>query len=388
MAWLCRRLIIFFAIPAALLSIAFAVSYAGPYKYSRGIYEFLAFLLLVDLAFGLCGHWRNIAIVFASTIFGLSTIEIASAAMEPGQEVYARGFSVSRPIVGWGPAAAGTYHSVKTAAGKLIFDVTYTIDENLIRKTLSGKGDSSIAFFGDSFTFGEGLQDSETLPQYYADLTGRKQKVYNFGFPGYGPQQFLHVIESGIFDRLLSETKIFVYETAAWHAERAACVPEFVSRAPRYLLRDGIPIYAGSCKQGAWRAVCDFVVGSALFRRFVRPIVNRATAADVELYLAELKQINELVNEKYGARLVILYIAGNDSYLSKSKFTDAKIEKTLKAGDIEFIDATLSRQNFPTNASRIIPGDGHPSALANRVRAKILADYLSSGAAAWHMANP
>ncbi len=75
--------------------------------------------------------------------------------MQPDQAINTRGFSVSRPILGWGPSAPGTYHAARTGVdGRLIYNVDYTIDNQLLRRTQSGPGDPTVAFFGDSFTFG------------------------------------------------------------------------------------------------------------------------------------------------------------------------------------------------------------------------------------------
>jgi hypothetical protein len=49
-------------------------------------------------------------------------------------------------------------------------------------------------FFGGSFTFGEGVEDHETLPNRVA-IRSPGRRVTNLGFPGYGPGQMLRRIE-------------------------------------------------------------------------------------------------------------------------------------------------------------------------------------------------
>jgi len=377
-----RNLIVFVVVPCVLCVAAYLVSIASYSKYTRGTYEFFAFLLITDLAVGLRGAWRNAATVVAATIFGLAAIELASAAIEADQPLYPRGFAISRPVIGWGPSAPGVYHSRRMGSGgAVIYDVDYTIDDHLLRRTLSGSAGPSVAFFGDSMMFGQGLADSETLPQAYADLTGRKIRVLNFGFPGYGPQQFLRVLETGLFDPLLSDTKVFVYETAAWHGERASCRDGFMARAPRYELRDAEPVFVGACAEGLNRIFQDLFVSSAVFHRFVQPFVNIAKPADLQIYIAQLRRSAELVKQKYGARLIVLYLSESDRYLAKSGFTDAMIMERLRQSGIELIDATLSPKEFPPGTLLTIPGDGHPTAIANRVRAALLKNYLANSAA-------
>jgi hypothetical protein len=377
-----RRLTIYFFVPFVLVLAAYFLTVASYSKYTRGLYEFLVFLLVADLAVGLRRGWRNAATVVAATVFGFAVIELACAAMEVDQPSYPRGFSTSRPVLGWGPSAPGVYHSRRMGlGGALIYDVDYTIDDHLLRRTTSGTAGPSVAFFGDSMMFGQGLADSETLPQAYADLTGRRTRVLNFGFPGYGPQQMLRAVETGLFDPLLWDTKTFVILTTGWHVGRASCRDGFMARAPRYELRDGQPVFVGACEEGLNRILEDIFVSSASFRRFARPIAETATRADVEIYLAELRRSAELVKRNYGARLIVLYLSESDPYLAKSGFTDARIEARLRQSGVEVIDATLSPKDFPPGTLLTIPDDGHPSAIADRARAALLKNYLAASAA-------
>lgn len=55
-----------------------------------------------------------------------------------------------------------------------------------------------IAYIGDSFVFGLGVDDSDTVPAQLAhallkDDQAASFQVYNFGIPGIGPQQYLHI---------------------------------------------------------------------------------------------------------------------------------------------------------------------------------------------------
>jgi hypothetical protein len=378
-----RGAVIFLVIPLALGLAAFLLTSVSYSKYTRGLYEFLVFLLIADLAVALRGGWRNAATVIAATVFGFAAIELACAAMEADQPLYPRGFSTSRPVLGWGPSTPGVYHSRRVGpGGHLIYDVDYTIDDHLLRRTTSGTAGPSVAFFGDSMMFGQGLADSETLPQAYADLTGRKTRVLNFGFPGYGPQQMLRSVETGLFDPLLWDTKTFVILTVGWHVGRASCRDGFMARAPRYELRDGQPVFVGACEEGLNRILEDIFVSSASFRRFARPLAETVTRADVEIYLAELRRSAQLIKQNYGARLIVLYLSESDPYLAKSGFTDAMIEARLRQAGVEVIDATLSPKDFPPGTLLTIPGDGHPSAIADRARAALLRKVLADSKAA------
>ncbi len=236
--------------------------------------------------------------------------------------------------------------------------ITYCVERNQV------PAGPTVAFFGDSFTFGQGLPDSETLPQIYADITGRKVHVLNFGFPGYGPQQFLRAMETGMFDPLLNNTKLFIYETGNWLIERSACRPGFMSRAPRYTLRDGTPLYQGACLEGWRRALSDIASGSSLFSRFSGALTKPVSKADVELYIAEFARSAQLVKQKYGGRLIILYIPYAGPYLEKSGFTDAQIEKTATRRGPKRLGCTSTPKTFSPGTPLMIAGDGHPTGTA------------------------
>jgi hypothetical protein len=64
-------------------------------------------------------------------------------------------------------------HSVCKSGDTLLYDVHYTTDENGFRKTPSIKFDKStkgIVFFGCSFAFGQGLNDSLVMPNIVQNL--------------------------------------------------------------------------------------------------------------------------------------------------------------------------------------------------------------------------
>ena len=77
-----------------------------------------------------------------------------------------------------------------------MYDVTYTINKDglrIVNTPEKAKADQSV-FLGDSLTFGEGLNDNDTLPSIYSSLTHRKS--YNYGMSGFGPHNFLFHLEN------------------------------------------------------------------------------------------------------------------------------------------------------------------------------------------------
>jgi hypothetical protein len=210
------------AIPVLALVIEI-VEARHPFTTFRLVTFGAAFFLLADLASLFRGNWRNFLIVLTSLAFGIFLIEAVANIWEPRQlTVFSVDeLSASRPVMG--PSHAGQFHAEKKdpKTGATIYSVDYTIDSNLLRQTLSCEKGATVVFFGCSFTFGTGLNDADTLPQAFADSIDRKERVLNFGFGGYGPQQFLSEMQSGIFDSVIGpQPKLFVYVTSASHAER------------------------------------------------------------------------------------------------------------------------------------------------------------------------
>ncbi|MGH8513082.1 MAG: hypothetical protein ACREV8_03895, partial [Gammaproteobacteria bacterium] len=168
-------------IPIALCLIAFLEA-RHPFPAFRLATFIIAFLALAYTAFLLRGRPRDGLVVLASLLFGLCVVEGVATVLEPKAVMnVTKGTSVRRPVIGWGPEHPGRFHSEKLdpKTGAVIFRADYTIDGNLVRQTISSGKGPAIVFFGDSYTFGEGVNDAETLPQAFADLLGRKERVLN-----------------------------------------------------------------------------------------------------------------------------------------------------------------------------------------------------------------
>jgi hypothetical protein len=332
------------------------------------------------MASRLRGKLRGGLAVLASLAFGLSIIE-ATAAIRETKELYVvtNGESVPQPIIGWGPEHAGRFHGEKTdpKSGVSIYRVDYTIDSNLLRETHSVETGPAIVFFGDSFTFGEGLNDADTLPQLFADLLGRKQRVLNLGFSGYGPPQFLAELETGRFDGVIgAQPRLFIFMTMAEHAERTACKPVWARLGPRYALENGRVALKGTCYEGLRARVREWLENMASYRLFFEPYLQKVTHEDVELYVRILLASVSLAKEKYGVATLILYIPA-DGYLNGTGFSDDEIIERLRDGGATVVDVSLAKDEA-AGAKLRIEGEGHPMPLANRLRASLLEEYIET----------
>jgi hypothetical protein len=366
------------AIPL-LLGLVVFMELKHPLPYFRLLTFAVVFLLLADIASLARGKSRDVLLVLASLAFGLSVIEAGAIVLEPKTGInMTKGWSVRRPIVGWGPERMGSFHAEKwdPKTHETIYNVDYTIDADLLRQTKSCETGPTIVFFGCSFTFGDGVADAETKPQVFADLLDRKQRVLNLGFTGYGPQQFLREMETGLFDAVIGpQPKLFVFLTAPWHAERTACKSYWAAHAPLYALENNQIVFKGACNEGASLWLREWLENMALYRVTIEPYRHKLTHDDVDLYIRILLAALDLAKEKYGVSTLIPYLRVGNDYLTGTGFDDDAIIKRLQDGGAYVVDASLAKEEAE-GAVISIKGDGHPTPFANRVRALLLKDYV------------
>jgi len=127
------------------------------------------------------------------------------------------------PILGYKPTPNAVVEATKEVNGKTIYQAIYSIDRFSRRITpVKNKADKFLLFFGGSFTFGEGVNDNETLP-YYVVKEANQYQPYNYGFHGYGPQEMLAKLESKNFASELTQKQgHLIYSFIDPHVERAA----------------------------------------------------------------------------------------------------------------------------------------------------------------------
>lgn len=95
----------------------------------------------------------------------------------------------------------------KKVDGKAIWDVIYHTDHygRRISTILPSADPREFAiFFGCSFLFGEGANDDQTIPSYFA-RKNPEYRPYNYGIPGYGTQQMLAKLETGTLRQEVAE---------------------------------------------------------------------------------------------------------------------------------------------------------------------------------------
>ena len=94
----------------------------------------------------------------------------------------------SDPLLGWVPRPGARASHVSEGN----FDVTYVIDATGRRAIPPNEGaQRTLHFFGDSFTFGHGVENDETALSVVARALGDRANVANYGVMAYGLEQML-----------------------------------------------------------------------------------------------------------------------------------------------------------------------------------------------------
>lgn len=280
-------------------------------------------------------------------------------------------YSYFERVKGFGYRVQPGVHTSRelTHDGEVIYDVSYTIGKDGYRESSSG-GKFNAYIFGGSHTFGEGLNDNETLAHYLSlspDL-----KVKNLGVHGYGMHQALYNIENGISS--LDGTNILL--TAPWHSARSACKPSYTVGTPKYIIVEGYAALKGVCKNN--NILIKILAQSKIFILTQRSLIHesRQRNDDFDLYLAILRTIAKKTHEN-GSKLVISYIKGKKSEFKNTNWTNESLMQELnKIGDI-FIDVTLSKTREELDNSFYLHElDPHPSSEANKVRAMMISSAI------------
>jgi len=142
-------------------------------------------------------------------------------------------------LLGYGPEKEIVATAEKYYDEQLIYRVRYTINADGLRVSppASEDEDGCVLFFGGSFTFGEGLEDDQSLPFQVGVLTDGHNRIYNFGFHGYGPHHMLAALETGRVDQIIGcQPSHVIYQAILHHVERVAGLTTWDEHGPRYVI--------------------------------------------------------------------------------------------------------------------------------------------------------
>ena len=98
--------------------------------------------------------------------------------------------------IGTVPYGDSIYHDFKIQNADTIFNVHYSFDKNCTRITpdFDSTRTKYALFFGCSLAFGYGLNDNQTLPYFFQQISNQ-YNAYNYAYEGYGTNQMLARLE-------------------------------------------------------------------------------------------------------------------------------------------------------------------------------------------------
>ena len=244
------------------------------------------------------------------------------------------------------------------------FEAEYTINAHGFRAVpfqCPTPAQPPLLFFGDSFTFGEGVSDDEVYVNLTAEKFRNKRNVFNFAIPGRDPVDFYNCLTDGFLESsglkgklnaqafylIINEHKYRVISTS--HTGRK----EHLSRQDRFC-----------------RRICYWLKERLLYKSSLCDAVFNGFYS--KRYIIFLKRAQQILKEKYDTSLTLLVYPD----------CPEKMEKELaRAG----FDLLLLKDRMPgyngCHARKIdlkyeIPYDGHPLPSTHRLISDAVADHL------------
>ena len=246
--------------------------------------------------------------------------------------------------------------------------VTYTIDHERRRQT-SGhpmREAPGIIFLGCSFTFGEGVQDHQTLPSQVA-LNQQGYQVYNYSFLGWGPNNLLRLVQTADFGRDLKKNSgnkaIYVFMDS--HVQRAIgalslyrlspnapdSYPFYVSKNDGHLNSEGMI----SEHRGPFLNSIFSLLAKSRLLDFFNVDLPLVTPSDFQLVSLMFEEMQKTLHDKLSADFVVIFFPGSRYSVDLIPLLDQKGIKSLDYSRIFLENYTTSAPFLP---------DGHPSEAA------------------------
>jgi hypothetical protein len=235
---------------------------------------------------------------------------------------------------------------------------------------------------GDSFMFGDGLPDTETVPQLFAVSTGRRFHVVNLGVSAYGPHQVLRQIEEGVIDRAIAGRGkvrgaiLYFNDDQLPRAAGDKNQEWWWGVAPQYeRSADGLRLVGTAAEVWDRRGPIERAVSEAVKGSTIAPHIRRIVRAYPQLKLSEalVGRIRQLMRERYGVELVVIYWSKDPSRFYPTTIS-WMIERT--GAPLVYIPDLMTAAGL-TLQTALIPEDGHPNRRLNEAIAKELARRMA-----------
>lgn len=319
--------------------------------------------------------FSGIALWLVEAIFGVLLQQKVAQVAEPLQGPTHS--MVMDSVLGYKPAPLEIHQGVKTHGKDTVYAIQYQSDAFSLRQTplapVAGDRPYFAQFFGCSMTFGEGVQDQETIPYFFGQAFPT-YRPYNFAYSGYGPAQALARLESKQVHPIVQEKKgLGFYIYIPDHINRVVSTMSHYAynkgNAPYYVIEQGKLQAQGLIKENRrWtNLVYDILLQSNIFAYFQIGLPFQLNAAHVELTAEVLAKTAQTFEQQFDQSTfyVILY---------PTTLENGEMKRLLEQKGVKVLDYT--KLFNPKDATFAIPFDEHPTPYANQVLVKQLKNDL------------
>lgn len=305
----------------------------------------------------------------------------AARIVRDGTHSVGASFQSSR-ILGHMPRAGVTAGARLLVDGEEIFNYTYRTDQVRRRITPDSAAPSAegraLVFLGCSYTFGEGVNDDETLPNQTARLLP-EWTLYNYAFSGYGPNHVLARLESLDTRKDIAEQQVVgIYVFIPDHVRRvigAYSVNNWSRHSPYYRLGpDGVPERLGSFqgeRPGLTR-LYDILKGDHVLQYFRMDLPPRLRERDFALTIGLIEACARRWREQFpGAPFYVLLYPSTPN----NEFPATEMGPRLRERGLTVLDYT-NILSGPAEDYFYLPHDSHPRPAAHAAVATRLVGEL------------
>jgi len=381
-----------------VLAIVFAVGICAlvSLKLAPGPYAFIAgFVALGGLAAScvVTREWQKVVAVnvalIALVLGGGEAYYLAREANAVEQRlIYPDGYQEPDADLGYRPASGVSGHARRFSGDDLIYDVVYSIGENGLRiapQRTEASPEACVLFFGDSFMYGEGVENEETIPYVVGERSGGRVRVFNFAFHGYGPHQMLAALTSRRIDSQVDcRPTHAIYSAIPHHVSRAGGLAEFGRTGPRYRLgedghvvRDGVFSDEEEGRRRSRSAFANALLDelawqagkSAAYRAFTHR-ERRAQDTHFDLFFAIVADARNVARRNYPGVEFSVLLWPNDAYPGVNERLMAGL--TARGLAVHPVGDIVPDYDSNREAYELHPADRHPNAKTY----SLVADYL------------
>lgn len=258
------------------------------------------------------------------------------------------------------------------------FDITYETDENGFRKikNTAENPDFNIYFFGDSFTFGDGVDNHETFPAIIKEKHLKKNvNVYNAGVMGYGiVQMFQRFL---MLEDQIQPGDLVIFTPISQDIKRNLSdfyFPYFI-QFTNILKLDNFPFFNNGVVtyrklENNFYNTLKLVAGNARYSGDIYKAVRSKFIPDTTKETREMIKIIERKTRLKGAKFVLIFLPKTEECLSGKYAVDIS--------GFSYIDIMhyFPKEEPELNSLRITQKDSHWNKRWHEIAAKAIVQTL------------